>query len=74
MSWMADLLSHAHQALQEAQQADRETDALLTVKEYASLMGLHEEYVRELCRSGKLSAIRTCGRSGHWRIPKPCNS
>lgn len=49
---------------------------LLTVKEYAHLTRLNPEYVRQMCRTGKLKGATRIG--GQWRIvfslSAPCNS
>ena len=48
---------------------------LLTVKEYAHITRLHPEYVRQMCRTGKLKGA--CRVGGRWRILfslAPCNS
>lgn len=39
---------------------------LLTVKEFADLVRRHPEYVRELCRRGKLPGA--CRVGGQWLI------
>lgn len=39
---------------------------LLTVKEFAALTRLHPEYIRQLCRLGKLKGATRIG--GQWRI------
>ena len=49
---------------------------LLTVKEYAHVTRRHPEWIRQLCREGKIRGAMRVG--GQWRIrftaSSPCNS
>jgi excisionase family DNA binding protein len=40
----------------------------ITVKEYALYRRVTERTVRDWIKAGKLSAERTAGEHGHWRI------
>lgn len=44
---------------------------LMTVKEFAHAARMHPEYVRELCRKGKLEGAVKIG--GGWRIDFDAN-
>ena len=40
----------------------------LSVKEAATILGLHEQTIREKIKSNQLKAFKTCGVNGSWRI------